>query len=150
MSHEMDLAFDDMHGKFRPKSGPKTNHTCHQKPNPSRETVPLRIMNEYRRQTPKTRIYHPHSPFILHPPPPPSASCQAFYTAWIWLESRKKRPYIDVGYSAVPSWIFLCKIFAGRFDKFSYSLKKVSGPRLLNVDCLRMRVRHEGENFLIL
>jgi hypothetical protein len=25
----------------RPLFRPKTNHTCHQKPNPSRETVPL-------------------------------------------------------------------------------------------------------------
>jgi hypothetical protein len=25
----------------RPLFSPKTNHTCHQKPNPSRETVPL-------------------------------------------------------------------------------------------------------------
>ncbi len=31
----------------RPLFGSKTNHTCHQKPTPSRETVPLSMLNTY-------------------------------------------------------------------------------------------------------
>jgi hypothetical protein len=41
----------------RSQSRPKTNHTCHQNPNPSRETVPLRQVWQHHRVFSKTARY---------------------------------------------------------------------------------------------